>query len=236
MTGIVCAVTQSNYLPWRGYFDLIRKCDHVIFLDDVQYTRRDWRNRNRIKTPNGPKWISVPVNTKGRFANMRVCEAVISEPGWKAQHLASIQNAYRTAPHFESVIGKLETWFSNLGSESNLSAVNRSLIENIADYFGLDCRFSWSWDHIPLQDLDQMGSSQRLLELCQKICARAYISGPAAKAYLDQDMFVEAEMGVEWMDYASLPSYPQINGSFESSVSIVDYMMMQGSQFWGVRR
>src|ERR1700730_393932 len=99
-------ITQSNYLPWRGYFDLLRSADEVILLDSVQYTRRDWRNRNRIKTSSGPVWLTIPVEVKGRY-HQPIDEVRVSDPTWSDRHRRAIDMAYRRAPHYAEVAGWL---------------------------------------------------------------------------------------------------------------------------------
>ena len=93
-------IVQSNYLPWRGYFDLIRRADELILLDSVQYTRRDWRNRNIIKTPAGPQWITVPVEAKGQYY-AAIDEVRVDDPGFAAKHVRAIELNYRKAAAFK---------------------------------------------------------------------------------------------------------------------------------------
>ena len=92
---------QSSYIPWKGYFDLIRAADEFILLDDVQFTKRDWRSRNRIKTKDGLSWLTIPVHSKGRF-EQRIMDTTISDPSWAERHWQTIQGAYARAPFFET--------------------------------------------------------------------------------------------------------------------------------------
>jgi hypothetical protein len=93
------AIVQSSYIPWKGYFDLIRAVDEFVLYDDVQFTKRDWRSRNRIKSAHGLLWLSVPVSVKGRF-KQRICDTEISERGWGEKHWRAIRHAYARAPNF----------------------------------------------------------------------------------------------------------------------------------------
>src|SRR5687768_17987150 len=93
------AIVQSNYIPWKGYFDLINSVDEFILFDSAQYTRRDWRNRNLVKTSAGPTWLTIPVATKGKF-DQRICDTVVSERNWPQQHWKTIAHWYAKATHF----------------------------------------------------------------------------------------------------------------------------------------
>ncbi|MBJ7432720.1 MAG: WbqC family protein, partial [Gemmataceae bacterium] len=100
------AILQSNYIPWKGYFDLIRSVDEFILYDEVQYTRRDWRNRNKIKTADGTQWLTVPVEVKGKYFQ-KINETLISESGWEKNHWTRICSAYSKAPYFKEYYPKL---------------------------------------------------------------------------------------------------------------------------------
>ena len=208
------AIVQSNYLPWKGYFDMINAVDEFIIYDEMQFTRRDWRNRNKIKTPQGLIWITVPVKTKGKF-HQSIRDTEIEGSDWAAQHWTTIVANYRRAKHF----GELERLLYPLlqASHSHISVLNRALLEAIIDYLGIDTKITNCWDYGIVD-----GKSERLLDLCLKAGATRYVSGPAASDYLDQALFERAGVEVSWFDYRGFPEYPQLWGPFEHALSIVD--------------
>jgi hypothetical protein len=219
MAGTV-AVLQSNYLPWKGYFDLIGDVDLFVFYDDVQYTKNDWRNRNRIKTAQGLRWLTVPV---GAHIHRRVFEVEIPDPRWQAVHWKTLQQCYARAPHFARYAPFFEEVY--LGRAwTNLSALNQFLIKTIAaDFLGLRTRFADS------RDWSLPGTKgARLLALLERLGASAYVSGPAARSYLDERAFAAVGIAVSWKSYDGYPEYPQLHPPFEHQVSVVDLLFHLG--------
>lgn len=215
------AVVQSNYLPWKGYFDLIRRSEEFILYDDVQYTRRDWRNRNRVKTPTGLQWVTIPVEVKGKY-HQRIRDTRISDPTWGSKHWAIFKHNYARAPFFEKYREIFEPIY--LGPlPPMLSDVNRLLIDTICPLIGIDTPIRWSSEF----ELAE-GRSERLLQICLAAGATEYLSGPAAKGYLDEGMFAAAGVNVVWMDYSGYPTYPQLFGEFEHGVTILDLLFNVG--------
>lgn len=215
------AILQSNYVPWKGYFDLMRSVDEFILYDEVQYTRRDWRNRNRFKSPAGTRWLSVPVQVKGRYLQ-RVDETLISDPGWAQSHWSALTNWYRDAPFFDSYREVFEAAY--LGSaEERLSQVNRRFLELIAELLGIDVSLKPSTDYE-----SRSTKTERLLSICEGAGATVYLSGPAAKAYLDESVFADAGIAVSWMNYDGYPEYPQLYPPFEHHVSVLDLLFSVG--------
>jgi hypothetical protein len=222
--GRLIAISQSNYIPWKGYFDLIARVDEFLLLDEVQYTRRDWRNRNQIKTANGLLWLSVPVQTKGRY-KQRIDETVVADPAWPRKHWAAITQAYRTSPYFASLRERWELAYRELEEVERLSDLNRRLIELACEDLGIMTPIKWSTEY-PSAD----GATERLLALCLAAGATEYLSGPAAKSYLDVKRFEEKGVRVRWMDYAGYPEYPQLYGQFIHNVSVLDLLFNTGSR------
>lgn len=171
-------ITQSNYIPWKGYFNAIDAADAFVFLDNVQYTKRDWRNRNKIKTPNGTKWVSIPVQVSGKY-NQLIKNTKIADPIWVDKHLSLFRENYKTAPNFKSGYEFIESVYRSLDS-NNLSEINQKIINKIMDYFGINTPVYNACDFQTSQD-----PSERLLNICKALGATAYYSGPAAKKYLD---------------------------------------------------
>jgi len=215
------AILQSNYIPWKGYFDLIAAVDEFILYDDMQYTRRDWRNRNLIKTPQGLKWLTVPVEVKGKY-HQTIKETRIADGHWAEDHLKSLTLNYSRAPFFDEVM----TWLIPLYTQEprdNLSSLNRRLIEAICNYIGIPTKISSSSDYRLID-----GKTERLVDLCQQAGASDYISGPSAMGYITPDSFSEAGMTLSWFDYAGYNEYPQLWGDFQHGVTVLDLLMNCG--------
>lgn len=221
------AIVQSSYIPWKGYFDMMRSVDTFVFLDDVQSTRRDWRTRNRIKTANGETWLTIPVHNA---RDIRICEVDVAEQGWAQTHWKTLQLAYARAPF----MGELKAWLASLyeraGREIKLSAVNRIFIEAINEYLGITTPLCASYDLYSLAQLDAFDPTQRLVELCMRLDAGVYLSGPAAKSYLNTTAFTAKGIDVEWMAYEHYPEYPQLHGAFRHDVTILDLLLMKGPE------
>ncbi|WP_347903243.1 WbqC family protein [Pseudomonas purpurea] len=216
------AIVQSNYIPWKGYFDMIAAVDEFILYDDMQYTRRDWRNRNQIKTPQGLQWLTVPVKVKGKY-HQTIFETEIEGSDWAAVHWKSLQQNYRRTACFEEVSTWLEPLY--LGSYTRLSELNRAFLERICKYLGIITVISNSSDYT-LSD----GKTERLADLCVQAGATEYISGPAARDYVEPDVFSERGVELSWFDYSSYPEYPQLWGDFSHNVTILDLLFNCGKE------
>ncbi|UYO51281.1 WbqC family protein [Rhodopseudomonas palustris] len=215
------AIIQSNYIPWRGYFDMIAAVDEVIIYDDMQYTRRDWRNRNQIKTQNGLHWLTVPVLVKGRY-HQKIRDTRIDGTHWAKTHWRTIETNYRAAPHFVEIA----SWLAPIYLEEKheyLSLLNRRLLETICDYLGIPARLTTSWDYELID-----GKTERLADLCRQAGATEYVSGPSAQSYVDETVFADMGIGLTWFDYQGFADYPQLWGEFEPAVSIVDLLFNTG--------
>ncbi|MEX3637143.1 WbqC family protein [Paraburkholderia sp. BR14320] len=216
------AIVQSNYIPWKGYFDMIAAVDEFILYDDMQYTRRDWRNRNQIKTPQGVQWLTVPVRVKGRY-DQKINETEIdSDTPWAGNHWKALTQNYRRAPHFEEIAAWLAPFYEEK-SFVLLSDFNRSLISEICKYLGIKTRITSSSDYV-LAD----GKTERLADLCAQAGGATYISGPAAKDYVDESIFQNAGIELQWFEYAGYPEYLQQWGEFTHGVTILDLLFNCG--------
>jgi hypothetical protein len=215
------AILQSNYLPWKGYFDLIARVDEFVFYDEVQYTRHDWRNRNLIKTPQGVQWLTVPVRYSHRT---RQCIADIEIDGdhWSERHWKTITANYSRAPHAAEILELLAPLYV-AGAHERLVTLNRSAIASIAAYLGIPAVRSDSIDYPSTG-----GRNQRLIDICRQSGATHYVSGPAAKDYLDESAFRRAGLEVEWFQYDGYRPYPQLWGTFEHRVSVIDLLFSCG--------
>lgn len=217
------AILQSNYIPWKGYFDMIAAVDEFILYDDMQYTRRDWRNRNQIKTPQGVQWLTVPVSAKGKY-HQTIRETEIEGTQWATDHWKTLLQNYRRAPFFTEIASWLEPLYLT-APPSHLSVLNRRFIEAICSFLGIKTTISNSWDY-PLSE----GKSERLADLCAAAGGVEYISGPAAKDYIEASVFSERGIKLTWFDYAGYPEYPQLWGEFVHGVSMLDLLFNCGPQ------
>lgn len=216
------AIVQSNYIPWKGYFDMIQLVDEFILYDDMQYTRRDWRNRNKIKTANGVQWLTVPVEVKGKYFQ-KINETLISEDKWAKDHWNTLQHTYGKAKFFKEFKQPFEEYY--LGSnEKYLSKVNYDLIMIINQILGITTPIKWSSDFVMAD-----GKTERLLDLVLQCGGTEYISGPAAKDYIVDSLFADAGVKLTWMDYSGYPEYPQMHPPFEHGVTVLDLIFNTGS-------
>jgi hypothetical protein len=215
------AIIQSSYIPWKGYFDIINSVDEFIFLDDVQFTKRDWRSRNKIKTPQGLAWLTIPVITRGLF-HQSIDSTVIAE-AWARKHWMSLRSNYAKAAYFEEVGSVIKGLYDEVADEKLLSKVNRRLISGICSILGISTRFSLSGSYASTAT-----KTDRLLLLCQAAAATHYLSGPAAAAYMETDKFTAAGISVSYADYSGYPEYKQLHGPFEHGVTILDLLFNTG--------
>jgi hypothetical protein len=217
------AVVQSSYIPWKGYFDLIASVDEFVLYDDAQFTRRDWRNRNQIKTPGGLRWLTIPVIVKGRF-EQRIRETLVSDRRWPHQHWRSIQANYARAPHFHTYKTALEALF--LGADvERLSAVNYRLLRGLCELLGIRTPLTWSMDYRLEEE-----RTARLVGICRQAGATEYLTGPSARAYLDEPQFREAGITVRFADYSGYREYPQLYPPFVHQVSVIDLLVHTGPE------
>jgi hypothetical protein len=228
-----CAIIQPSYIPWRGFFHLIQKVDVFVFYDDVQYDKHGWRNRNRIKTANGPIWLTIPVSSRGNVVNkMPISQIDIAwDSSWNAKHWTTINQAYGRAPHFAALASMLEPFFSD--RPLKLADFTIELTVALARRLGIKSRFVRS---------SKLGVSgdrmDHLMAVLRTVGATHYISGPSARAYMDESRFDEAGISLEYMTY-DYPEYKQLHPPYDGQVSVIDLMFMEGPRapelIWGVR-
>jgi hypothetical protein len=236
-SGVVCrrpssaAVLQSNYIPWKGYFDIIHDVDLFVFYDCVQFTPRDWRTRNKIKTAAGLPWLTIPV---GADRSRPIHEVAIPAPDWQKRHWESLKQNYGKCPHYS----RYRPWFEHvyLGTTwTSLSELNQSTIRHIArEFLGITTTFADSREYAA-----QGHKLERLIDLVRKTGATSYLSGPAARDYIVPESFAEQGVELLWKDYAGYPEYPQRFPPFEHGVTILDLLFNTGPDapwyIWGWR-
>lgn len=217
------AILQSNYIPWKGYFDLINSVDEFIFYDEMQYTKNDWRNRNKIKTLQGTSWLTIAV--RQLHLQQRINETQVFDPQWGIKHWRTLSQTYAKAPYFARYKTELEALYLT-PDFTNLSQINAAFIKQICVWLGITTKISWSSDYTLGE-----GKSERLLQLVQDAGGSSYLSGPAARDYLNVDLFAAAGIQVEWMNYDSYPQYKQLGAApFEHGVTVLDLLFNTGPE------
>ena len=217
------AILQSNYIPWKGYFDLINSVDEFIFYDEMQYTKRDWRNRNKIKTPNGTVWLSIPVSDKGYQKNhQQIKDITIADFFWTKKHWNTIIQNYKKAQFFKEYSAFFEElYFAK--EEKYLCEVNYKFIHAINNILGINTKISFSTEYTLID-----GKTERLIDLVNQAKGTEYLSGPAAKDYIDEKLFEKEKIKLTWMNYSGYPEYNQLYPPFEHGVSILDLIFSCG--------
>ena len=216
------AILQSNYIPWKGYFDIINMVDEFILYDDMQYTRRDWRNRNKIKTPKGLQWLSIPVINSGKFFQ-KINETEVTDSKWCHDHWRSLTLNYGKAPYFHQYADRIEGLYQACEKETYLSKINYTFLTAICQMLDIHTQITWSSDY-ELVD----GKTERLVGLVQSAGGSEYLSGPAAKDYIVDECFENANITLKYMDYSGYPEYPQLFGAFEHGVTVLDLIFNEG--------
>jgi hypothetical protein len=214
---MIVSIHQPAYLPWLGYFDRIAKSDLFVCLDNVQFERNSFTNRNRIKTARGPTWLTVPVRLDGHFETTIADIEIDEMQNWRRKHLRSIEQNYSRTPNFDRKFEHLVTLYQD--------KTNR-----LADLCLNQLRF-WlmelgvSTPVVRASELPASGrKSELVLELCQNAGATTYLSGPLGRGYLEEDEFSKAGIAVKYHKFVH-PTYPQLYGDFLPAMGVVDYWM-----------
>ena len=215
------AILQSNYIPWKGYFDMINMVDEFILYDEVQYTKNDWRNRNKIQTKQGVQWLTIPVRQKE--LSQLIKDTKIKDKRWRKKHWSTIQQTYSKAKYFKEYKDIFEELYLN-SDEEYLSQINYKFIITICDILGINTKIRWSNEFKLIE-----GRTEKLLGICKDCNADVYISGLAAKDYFDEDLAQKEGVKIEWMDYSGYPEYKQLHEPFEHGVTILDLIFNVGN-------
>ena len=218
---MVLSILQPSFIPWIGYFDIIRKSDFVIFLDHVQFNKRSWQQRNSIKTPNGNIFLTVPVHTKGKF-HQKINEVKIdNSKNYIDSHLKSIYQNYNKSKHFEkyyekikSIYKKKEDYLIDLSMNFILMVLNE-----ILDY---QLKFEYS------SNLNiKTKKNNLILDICKHYKAKTYISAKGSETYLVKNDFQKENINLVYNEFVH-PIYPQVNGKFIENLSIIDLLFNCG--------
>ena len=216
-------ILQSTYIPWKGFFDLINLSDEFIFYDEMQFIKRKWHNRNLIKTRHGLKWLTIPVNVKGRY-HQKINETMINDFHWAERHWEMIRHAYHKAPCFRQYEDAIKLLFEQAATFRYITEVNELFIKKLCVILDIRTHFSRDRDYVFKGD-----KSERLLNICEQAGATTYLSGPSAKDYLDEALFQKAGINVLWMDYGGYSAYQQLYPPFEHGVTVLDLLFHTGS-------
>ena len=219
------AVLQPSYLPWLGYFEQILSVEHFVFLDDVQFDKGGWRNRNRIWLGSRPHWLTVPVVTSGRFGQPLNEVQILPGSPWRTKHLSTVRQAYRGFERFHEVASALEESIPT--DASTLADLNVRLAESAARAMGAECTFHRS-SAMPVGD----GRNERLLDICEHLGAREYVSGQAAKAYLNTELFSQRGIAIRWHSH-NADRYSTASAGVPLALSYVHYACAIGHEKLG---
>jgi len=220
------AILQSNYIPWKGYFDLIAKVDEFIFYDEVLYTKQDWRNRNKIKTRQGSQWLTIPVMAKDRIGSAVLISAVaVANQDWCRVHWERLCQSYEKAPFFKQFEKEIGALYEQSRMIDRLCEINHLFTAMICNILGIKTTLSHSKDFELAED-----RNLRLVNLVKAVGGDHYLSGPAAKDYLNEELFHEHGIDVEWMDYSNYSEYPQLFPPFEHGVTVLDLLFNTGTE------
>jgi hypothetical protein len=216
-------ILQPSYIPWRGYFDQIRRADLFVFYDDIQYDKHGWRNRNQIKTHQGRQWLTIPVHTKGVINGTPIKDIRIdwSKP-WAKSHLKSLTISYSKAACFKEYLSLLESMFERRDEYLADFTIETSIL--LARELGFtSTRFLRSSE---LTNLEGQ-KTDRVLNVLKQVGATHYICGPSASSYMEPEKFDETGITFEYMKY-NYPEYSQLHPPYDPYVSILDLILMAG--------
>ena len=196
--------------------------DEFILYDEVQYTKNDWRNRNKIKTPQGIQWLTIPVRQES--LDQKIKDTKISDKKWNIKHWRTISQNYSKAKYFKNYKDIFEELYLTC-DEEYLSEINYKFITTINEILGIKTKLRLS-SEFELVD----GQTEKLLGICKDCNADIYLSGPAAKDYFNEDLAKQENIKVEWMDYSGYKEYEQLNPPFEHGVTILDLIFNKGDR------
>ena len=215
------AILQSNYIPWKGYFDIMGSVDEFIIYDEMQYTKNDWRNRNKIKTTNGLIWLTIPV--KIEKLNQKINETKIADNKWYIKHKNSLQTNYGKATKFKECKDFIFNIYEQASRLDYISEINYTFLNEINKFLKISTKISFSTDY-NIGD----GKTERLINICKQSNSNIYLSGPSAKNYIDEALFTKNNINLEWFNYIGYKEYEQLHPPFEHGVSILDLIFNTG--------
>ena len=223
---MILTAHQPVYLPWLGLFHKIASADLFCYFDIVQYQRKDYNNRNKVKTSNGELWLSVPVESKNHLSK-NVSKILIVQDSWVKKHLKSIELNYKKTPFFKDYFPELQSILIN-DSKDSLGYLNLKLLEYFMECLKIDTPI------VKASDCNFEGiGSDLVLDMCVKLGADNYIFGEHGKNYADVKAFKEAEIVVEFQNYIH-PVYRQMGRDFLPYMSIIDLLFNEGDKSYEI--
>lgn len=226
---MIVAIQQPEHLPWVGFFNKMVQSDLFVYLDTTQFKKRYFENRNKIKTESGPKWVTVPVDTKSKYTQ-KINQVEITDcANWIRKYKGQLEHSYKKAKYWDDVKGIVFPALDSTGGM--LLDCNMQLIENCRKYLGIENRTVLASE----LELPECSGSDLILQICIKTNADVYISGPDGRNYLDQGKFKDNNIRIVYHDFAH-PEYPQMHGDFISHLSTIDLIANCGKVSEGVIR
>lgn len=217
---MILSAHQPVYLPWLGLFHKIAVADLFCFFDVVQYQRKDYNNRNKIKTHSGEIWLSVPVESKQHFEKS-VGEICVVQNGWQRKHLKSIQYAYQKAPFFRDYMADVESILLRQ-SDGTLAALNFEILRFLMRSLAIETPI------VRASDFDFQGTrSDLVLDMCLQLKADMYVFGSQGRSYAEVGKFLAADVKPYFQDYRH-PTYRQLHGEFLPYMSVIDLLFNEG--------
>jgi len=217
-----CVILQPSYIPWRGYFDLIHRADIFVFYDDVQYDKHGWRNRNRIKTPQGSQWLTIPVLSRGATEGIAIKDVRVNRnTEWSRKHLSTLRQNYARAPYYDELLPWLERVYAD--PPSLLAELTVAMTIEMAAMLGITATRFVRSSELGIGG----GKTERLAAIARHFGCSEYLSGPSAKSYIEPEVFAEAGITLEYIEY-HYPEYPQLHPPYDPHVSILDLLFMTG--------
>jgi hypothetical protein len=215
-------ILQPGYLPWLGFFDQLYNADVFVYYDDVPYDKQGWRNRNRIKSTSGIQWLTVPVLTTGRFGQLNNEVEIDQRKDWTRKHIITVKQSYSKSPFIKEYLPELEDALQQ--NWQYLIDLNKYLVEMVCRWLNIKTEI------VNSSALNIHGQrSERLLKICQHFNATHYLSGDAAKNYLDEELFNKNKVNILWQNFQH-PVYKQCHESFEPYLSIIDLVFNEGKR------
>ncbi|MFT4926368.1 MAG: hypothetical protein ACI8WB_002466 [Phenylobacterium sp.] len=217
------AVLQSNYIPWKGYFDMINSVDVFVLYDIVQYSKNAWINRNQVIIGGQPQWLTIPVRKIS--LKQPINQTRVSDSRWASKHWKTISQNYLNCDAFEQYADIIGDLYQEAGRLELISEINYLFITTICRLLGVDTQILMAESFTLPED-----RQERLIEICRQTDCDIYVSGPAAKCYIEPELFVRNNTGLEWFAYDGYPDYKQKSKVFMPNVSIVDLLLNMGNE------
>ena len=220
---MIVTIHQPEHLPWLGFFDKMRQCDVLVLLDTVQFARRDFQNRNRIKGSDGAVWLTVPVASRGKYDQAIEDVEIVNDYDWRRKCWNAMQHSYGKALHFAEHRPFFEALYER--EWTRLVDLNVAIIRHLAEQLGIGTSLVTSSE----LGIRERGGTNVALAACRAVGAKTYLSGAFGKDYLDGDQFAEASIALRYQDFDH-PTYPQLFGAFLPCLSAIDLLFNCGPE------